>query len=395
MPTQSFDIFNPSGAGIDFASASLTWTISPGVVVASAAADGVSSTHKNDTLLNFGQIFSGFNSTSSGTGVSFTSDDGTLVNQIGASIFAVNIGVDVNRGNTETIENFGSISSLGTGVSFHPNSNFGSMLTNRGSIYGHDVGVLSNSSNVGATINNFGIILSDQGNQGFGPSAIVVATSPGLTTTVTNAAKGLIEGADGASAVITFDGAISLTNLGTIIGNVWTTLTGMSDVIINHGKIEGEVELGGNDLFNGAHGTSGAIFANGGTDRIIAGKGNVQIHLVGGSDLITAGQSHDKFMFESAPGNESATITNFNPSRDRIVLSASDFAGIGPVGHVLAAADFHIGTHATTPSQHIIYDAKNGFLFYDPDGKGPQAEIHFATLGNHPTLTHATFLVEA
>jgi Ca2+-binding RTX toxin-like protein len=46
-------------------------------------------------------------------------------------------------------------------------------------------------------------------------------------------------------------------------------------------------------------------------------------------------------------------------------------------------------------SQHIIYDATNGFLYYDPDGNGPQAQVHFATLINHPALTNGDFSIIA
>jgi hypothetical protein len=58
---------------------------------------------------------------------------------------------------------------------------------------------------------------------------------------------------------------------------------------------------------------------------------------------------------------------------------------------VLAAADFGVGAQAATPSQHIIYNPLNGFLYYDPDGTGPQAEIHFATLSRYLHLTHNDF----
>jgi hypothetical protein len=75
------------------------------------------------------------------------------------------------------------------------------------------------------------------------------------------------------------------------------------------------------------------------------------------------------------------------------VLSETDFLGIAPINHRLAAADFHVGAHATTASQHIIYNPITGFLFYDPDGSGAMPQIHFATIGEH--LQHNDFFVIA
>jgi serralysin len=124
-----------------------------------------------------------------------------------------------------------------------------------------------------------------------------------------------------------------------------------------------------------------------------AGNGNVQIHVGGGDDTLTGGPGHDQFIFDTALAGQVDKITNFHPNLDKVVLSEAAFAGIGPLGHPLAAADFHVGAHATTTSQYIIYNAHTGFLFYDPHDGSPQ--IHFATLASHPGLTHADFMVVA
>ena len=52
-------------------------------------------------------------------------------------------------------------------------------------------------------------------------------------------------------------------------------------------------------------------------------------------------------------------------------------------GGTLSATDFHVGAHATIASQHIIYNPISGFLFYDSDGSGAHAPVHFVT--NQPT----------
>ena len=102
-----------------------------------------------------------------------------------------------------------------------------------------------------------------------------------------------------------------------------------------------------------------------------------------------------EFVFDSALTGKARKLHHFTPDIDKIVLSASDFPGIGHVGHELAAAEFHMGRHATKPWQHIIYNPHSGFLFYHPQGEGATAQTHFATVGHHLALTHADFLVVA
>jgi Ca2+-binding RTX toxin-like protein len=62
---------------------------------------------------------------------------------------------------------------------------------------------------------------------------------------------------------------------------------------------------------------------------------------------------------------------------------------------LLAAARFHVGATAADASDRIIYNPNNGFLFYDADGKGDAAEIHFATLAPHLALHSTDLLVAA
>jgi Ca2+-binding RTX toxin-like protein len=112
---------------------------------------------------------------------------------------------------------------------------------------------------------------------------------------------------------------------------------------------------------------------------------------------MTAGPGNDRFIFDSAFFGHNERITNFKHGLDKIVLSETHFPaiGLGPIGHPLPTADFHRGANAATPSAHIIYYAKNGFLFYDPDGSGPQPQVHFATLSPHLALTNSDFFVVA
>jgi Ca2+-binding RTX toxin-like protein len=187
---------------------------------------------------------------------------------------------------------------------------------------------------------------------------------------------------------------MSLTNYGKIVGNiVLNTLA--HDIIVNKGNIIGIIQLGNDDVFSGRGGTSGPIYAGSGSDLIIAGKGKAFIHVGGGNNTLTAGTGHDQFIFDSPMASQVETIANFRHGSDKIVLNylGGGFGGIGPIGGELAPIYFHVGPHATTASQHIIYNPGTGFLFYDDDGNGPDQQIHFATVHAPFPLSHSDFLV--
>jgi Ca2+-binding RTX toxin-like protein len=267
-------------------------------------------------------------------------------------------------------------------------------VINAGAIIGTtDITVTLNSITLtlgdGVLIGDGGVVVNHRGGNIAGANAGVYTGASG-TTDVTNFHGALIQGTNFS---LFAKGQVSLTNEGMMVGKIETL--GQA-VIDNDGVIKGAVELlTANDTFNGTGGTSGAIFAGGGNDRIIAGKGNVNIHVGGGSDTITGGPGADRFIFDSALTGQVEKITNFTIGVDKMVLSKADFAGIGPVGHPLAAADFHVGGHALKPSQHIVYNPSNGFLYYDTDGSGAMPQVHFATISAHLALTNADFLVQA
>ena len=49
--------------------------------------------------------------------------------------------------------------------------------------------------------------------------------------------------------------------------------------------------------------------------------------------------------------------------------------------------------HAARDGEKIVYDKRNGTLWFDPDDDGAGAAFHFATLANRPqNLTHNDFV---
>jgi hypothetical protein len=396
--TLTTDSIQATAHAIDYTADNETWIIDPGVLAYSQDLVGVDS-HGffNSTLINFGQVYA---TDPTETGVYFDEDIGnaSVTNKVGAEIFGSLRGVYLDGHGSNLVNNFGTIigastagddvfknpEGLSIGVEFGGDT-VGVHLNNHGSIIGAVFGAYIASPHAEGTIDNFKTIRA-----GVHGTGLFLATGAGQAAHVTNHSGGVIAG--GFRSFFEEFGQVVLTNFGTMKGEV---LTESHAVIINQGAIKGEVALHlGNDAFNGTGGTSGPIFTFSGNDHIIAGKGEVQVHVeVSGSDTLTSGPGHDQFFFEFAPTGEVEKITNFKPALDKIVLSESaGFMGLGVPG-TLAAARFHVG-HPVNANAQIDYTPGNGFLFYDANGNaGPH--IHFATLATHPTLTHAAFVVEA
>jgi Ca2+-binding RTX toxin-like protein len=374
-------LFPVTGPGFFYAVNDEIVTILHGVQVESNNNSGVYSdlTFLNSVLVNHGLIVS-----NDFWGVIFNGTNGLIDNAAGGVITGAVAGASINGGVAVLLNN-GSITGQQTrGVFFSPDTT-SVTFSNHGFIYGGLSGVEDQSNGAGI-FDNFGIIRSS----GYG---FYLYTGTALTV-IDNAAGAVIKGQIAALYADATAGRFHLTNDGTINGTV-DDANGASDIIINHGRIDGAVIFaGGHDYFDGTGGLSGPIFA-GGSDRIIAGNGNVRIHVGAGSDTLTAGPGADRFIFDSALTGQVDRITNFKPGLDRIVLSATDFAGVSPVGHLLAHGEFHVGKHASAPGQHIVYNPANGFLYYDPDGNGAAPQVHFATLLSHPTIHSTDFLVAA
>jgi hypothetical protein len=298
-------------------------------------------------------------------GVHFSIGTGSLLNAKGAEIFGTQIGVFL--GGDYLATNRGTIvGAEDAGVELGKNTS-GGAINNYGYIFGQIDGVSDLSLDGPATIHNYKTIRSDD-------TGINIHTDPAITTTITNAIGAVIDG--GIHGVFCDRGAFKLVNRGTIIGSV-DDADGANVVIINSGNIDGIVNLEGNSIYNGRGGRCGPIHVGGGNDKLILGPGA------------------DRIFFDAALTGQVDKFTNFDPIHDRLALSETDFPGIGPIGGALATGEFKVGTHAITPSQHIIYNPRNGFVFYDPDGNGGLPQVHFATMDHGVHLTHNDFLVVA
>jgi serralysin len=359
------------------------WTVDPNTTIESSGT-GVETVviGAQGHLLNNGNVVSLGPTLDAAVEVDVGGAGSMVFNATGAMIEGYSDGINVFAPNTVAV-NHGNVFGLTElGVDFGGSSG-GSVFSNFGQVFGQLDGVFTSTMSGTNQVNNFGVLNA----LGAGIEAVAVLT------TIVNGHKGVIEGT---MHGIDVHGAITFHNAGTVIGGIDCLPSSGSNVIVNQGRVIGSVLLGtGHDVFNGQQGTSGSIFADGGNARILAGMGRVQIHVGGGSDTLTCGTGADRLIFDSPLANQVEKIKSFKIGIDKIVLSAADFLGIETVGSTLTGADFTSGSHATKGAQRIIYDAQNGFLFYDPDGNAPSAEVHFATLAPHLALSHTDFLVAA
>lgn len=135
----------------------------------------------------------------------------------------------------------------------------------------------------------------------------------------------------------------------------------------------------GNDIFDGA----------GGNDTLSGG---------GDRDQLTGGAGQDVFLFDSwlTTVNIDLILDFSAVDGDKIHLSRSAFLTFSPLDlGMLTTSAFHLGVEATSPDHRIIYDQVSGKLYYDPNGTGAGAPIHFATLANKAALSASDFLIVA
>lgn len=116
-----------------------------------------------------------------------------------------------------------------------------------------------------------------------------------------------------------------------------------------------------------------------------------------GKDVIvlsTGDESTDTVVLNSTVAADADVIVNFTIEQDKIHLSKAAFAALGAVG-ALSAAEFQIGTAATTAAARLVYDDATGVLSYDADGSGTGAAVVVATLAGQPDLAAADFAIIA
>jgi hypothetical protein len=337
--TEPTSIFNLSTDGLDFGMPGETIIIPVRVVIASEQLNGVHSVLADTSLINAGNIVSGESIT---VWFDLGSSNDTVSNTGTGAITGSVDGVDLWGSGTQAVVNSGRITGAEEyGVWFAQASQEIS-LANHGLIFGGSSGVLLTSMHTGGSISNYAAIDSPD-------SAIFIDTEPSLVSEITNGPAAVISG--GVDAIQSVQGLFHLVNFGKVTGSIVASGTGR-DVIVNHGVLGAVAFAGGNDIFRDVgSGRSGAVHGGDGNDLLVGGGHDDTLDGGAGNDTLTGGPGADRFFFDAPldAANNVDRITDFTPRVDKIVLSATDFTGIGVIGHVLAGSEFHVGQHSSAP----------------------------------------------
>ena len=84
-------------------------------------------------------------------------------------------------------------------------------------------------------------------------------------------------------------------------------------------------------------------------------------------------------------------ILDFRPGIDTIVLFDGEV--FEAVGKSVDLDEFHIGKGAADPNDHLVYNARTGALFFDPNGSDDGMAIKIATLSRGLPLMATDFFV--
>jgi len=149
-----------------------------------------------------------------------------------------------------------------------------------------------------------------------------------------------------------------------------------------------------NDTIYGYAGND-LIFGLTNPDYLDGGIGNDTLVGGNGNDTLVGGAGNDTLRYD-LPSEGGDTVAGFTSGSDKFSISDFGFAG-GLAGSLagtpLTAAQFGLGTSATTAAQRFIYDTATGILRFDPDGSGALSSSIIATLTGSPTLVNTDITV--
>lgn len=142
---------------------------------------------------------------------------------------------------------------------------------------------------------------------------------------------------------------------------------------------------------------SNDLWGNGGNDRIYGGAGDDFISGSRGQDRLTGGSGYDTFFFGNSALSRASTdvITDYNGKYDTISLSKYAFSGLGKADTWMKASAFWQGTKAHDSNDRIIYNPKNGVVYYDADGTGSKDAIAIVKIGAGRKMSSTDFWVES
>ncbi|MGO4835152.1 hypothetical protein AB4144_23140 [Rhizobiaceae sp. 2RAB30] len=184
-------------------------------------------------------------------------------------------------------------------------------------------------------------------------------------------------------------------------GGIDTVQSSISFNLANTASVKGLVEnltlVGASSIAATGNGLANVLRGNGAANVMNGASGNDTLDGGGGKDVLTGGAGHDTFVFSSALNavNNVDIVKDFNVADDTVALDNAVMRGLGSAVGTLSAVQFWTNTTglAHDSSDRIIYETDTGKLFYDADGSGAVAGVHFATLAPNLSLTNLDFVV--
>jgi Ca2+-binding RTX toxin-like protein len=135
------------------------------------------------------------------------------------------------------------------------------------------------------------------------------------------------------------------------------------------------IDLTGNEFANHMVGNDGANVLSGGA----------------GTDVLSGRDGADIFLFDFLGENNADRVLDFILRTDKIGLEDSVFTGLTP--GALSSDAFRTGTFAQDSTDRIIHDPVSGNLWFDADGSGPTAMVHFGIVTAGIPLSAGDFVV--
>lgn len=202
----------------------------------------------------------------------------------------------------------------------------------------------------------------------------------------------------------------------TVGGGSDTVTTSVSFALASDAEIEivmatgaAAIGLTGNAFANILSGTTGANRIAGGdgtdtlkglsgNDTLLGDFGNDRLYGSSGRDTLAGGKGRDIFVFDTKANKKSNLdkITDFSVRDDTIWLENTLFkVGKGSASKPtkMSKKMFWSGTSAHDSDDRIIYNKKNGVLYYDSDGTGGRKAVEIAVLKKNLKMTYADFFV--
>ena len=183
----------------------------------------------------------------------------------------------------------------------------------------------------------------------------------------------------GQSSACIIDLNAATLDTGLYSGGAWSTTSSLTfGISIANGVVIENATGGlGND----------SLFGNFSNNTLAGGAGDDNLYGVGGDDTLnggagvdtlSGGTGSDIFLFNTALGISPDIISDFNLLEDKIQLDPTIFSGLSTIGsgNFVSSA----GATALDTTDYLIFNTTNNYLYYDADGSGVGAMVHFATL---------------